>query len=68
MRDEKSVLPVSNRMHGAFGIEDITLSMPAVVGRNGVEVQMPITLSTKETESLQKSAEILKQTVEKAGL
>ena len=68
VRDEKSVLPVSNMMHGAFGIDDITLSMPAVVGRNGVEVQMPITLSAQETEALQKSAEILKQTVEKAGL
>ena len=68
VRDEKSVLPVSNMMHGAFGIDDMTLSMPAVVGRNGVEVQMPITLSAQETEALQKSAEILKQTVEKAGL
>lgn len=68
VRDEKSVLPVSNRMHGAFGIEDITLSMPAVVGKNGVEVQMPITLSAAEEAALKKSAAILKETAHNAGL
>ena len=68
VRDEKSVLPVSNRMHGAFGIEDITLSMPAVVGKNGVEVQMPITLSAAEETALKKSAAILKETARNAGL
>ncbi|MBO5911809.1 MAG: L-lactate dehydrogenase [Elusimicrobiaceae bacterium] len=68
VRDEKSVLPVSNLMHGAFGIEGITLSMPAVVGKDGVEVQMPITLSTAEAEALQQSAHILKETAQKAGL
>ena len=68
VRDEKSVLPVSNRMHGAFGIENITLSMPAVVGKNGVEVQMPITLSAAEEAALKKSAAILKETARNAGL
>lgn len=67
MRDEKSVLPVSNMMHGAFGISDITLSMPAVVGKNGVEVQMPITLSPAEEEALKQSAAVLKQTAKQAG-
>ncbi len=68
VRDEKSVLPVSNMMHGAYGIEDITLSMPAVVGKNGVELQMPITLRANEEEALKKSAAILKDTVQKVGL
>ncbi len=68
VRDEKSVLPVSNMMHGAYGIDDITLSMPAVVGKNGVEVQMPISLSMEEATALKKSADILKQTAQKAGV
>ncbi len=68
VRDEKSVLPVSNMMHGAYGIEDITLSMPAVVGKNGVEVQMPISLSMEEATALKKSADILKETAQKAGV
>ena len=68
VRDEKSILPVSNMMHRAYGIDDITLSMPAVVGKNGVEVQMPISLSIEEATALKKSADILKQTAQKAGV
>ena len=68
VRDEKSVLPVSNMMHGAYGIDDITLSMPAVVGKNGVEVQMPLSLSMEEATALKKSADILKETAQKAGV
>ena len=44
IRDEKSILPVSNLMHGEFGISDISLSMPAIVGAHGVENRIPITL------------------------
>ena len=31
VRNERSILPVSAMMHGEYGIEDITLSMPAIV-------------------------------------
>ena len=33
IRDEKSVLPVSSIQHGAFGIDGVALSMPAIVGK-----------------------------------
>ena len=35
IRDEKSVLPVSSIQHDTYGIEGVTLSMPAIVGKNG---------------------------------
>jgi L-lactate dehydrogenase len=68
VRDEKSVLPVSNLMHGAYGIEDITLSMPAVVGKNGVELQMPISLDGNEALALKSSADMLKKIAKDAGV
>ena len=37
LRDEKSILPISNMMHGEYGIDDVVLSMPCVVGRDGIE-------------------------------
>ena len=40
MRDEKSILPISSMMHGEYGISDICLSMPTVVGREGVETRV----------------------------
>ena len=48
VRDEKSILPISSIQHGQYGIEDVALSMPAVVGKNGVETLVPIELNEAE--------------------
>ncbi len=61
IRDEKSILPISSMMHGEYGIEDVVLSMPAVVGKNGLETKVPIDLDKEEQEALKKSAETLKE-------
>ena len=60
IRDEKSILPVSSMMHGEYGIEGVTLSMPAVVGKNGIEKLVPIKLSEEEQGQLKASADTLK--------
>ena len=59
MRDEKSILPISSMMHGEYGISDICLSMPTVVGREGVETRVPIQLNEQEESALSTSAEQL---------
>ena len=61
VRNERSILPVSAMMHGEYGIEDITLSMPAIVGMGGVETHVPIALSEEEAEKLVESAKKLKE-------
>ena len=48
VRDEKSVLPVSNLMEGDYGLDDVVLSMPAIIGRGGMEQKVPISLSDEE--------------------
>lgn len=63
VRDEKSILPVSSMMHGEYGIEGISLSMPAIVGKNGIETLVPIQLSECEITNLQQSAQILKEII-----
>jgi L-lactate dehydrogenase len=60
VRDEKSILPISSMMHGEYGIDGIALSMPAIIGRNGVETHVPIQLDENETVKLQESARTLK--------
>ena len=60
VRDEKSILPVSTVMHGEHGIDDVVISMPCVVGRDGIETKMPIALNDEETMKLKESADILK--------
>ncbi len=61
VRDEKSILPISAMMHGAYGIEGIALSMPAILGEEGFETHVPIPLSDSEAERLRESAETLKK-------
>lgn len=60
VRDEKSVLPVSTALHGEFGIEDATLSVPAIVGRRGVEKVVPVSLNEDERTRLLYSADVLR--------
>lgn len=60
-RDEKSILPVSHMMHGEYGIEGVALSMPAIVGSNGIEDNVPIPLDEDEKKALQASAAMLKE-------
>lgn len=63
IRDEKSILPISSMMHGQYGIEGISLSMPAIVGKDGVETLVPIQLNKEETEKLQQSAKTLQNII-----
>lgn len=64
IRDEKSILPVSSMMHGEYGIEDVVLSMPAIVGKGGIETKVPIALNEEEQEKLRESAQTLKKVLE----
>lgn len=66
VRNEHSILPVSSITHGEYpGIDDICLSLPAVVSANGVEKIIPISLDEKELEQLQASAKALKEIADK---
>jgi L-lactate dehydrogenase len=60
LRDENSILPVSTLIHDYYGINDVCLSMPSIVNRNGVETFLRLELSDKEQEQLQHSAALLK--------
>ena len=60
VRDEKSILPVSSVQHGSYGIDGVALSLPAVVGKDGVETIVPIALSEAEITALRASAQTLK--------
>ena len=59
VRNEKSILPVSSMLYGEYGIDGVSLSLPAIVGKDGLETHVPIQLSQDEIEKLQQSARIL---------
>ena len=68
VRDEKSVLPISSLMCGEYGLNDVVLSMPSVVGKNGLEAHVPISLNQEEIEKLHNSANTLKEILKQNGL
>jgi len=61
VRDEHSVLPVSSLITEHYGIDNVCMGIPAIVGRNGVEKVLDILLNEEEQRNLITSAEKLKE-------
>ncbi|MBC8350868.1 MAG: lactate/malate dehydrogenase family protein [Planctomycetes bacterium] len=62
--DQRRVLPVSSVQDGCYGIRDVALSVPTVVGRAGVVDRHEIDLWPKEMQGLRNSGNVLRQTLE----
>ena len=58
--DEHAVLPVSMPFTGEYGLKDVALSLPSIIGKNGVEKRIPLHLPADELEMMKKSAESVK--------
>lgn len=67
IRDEKSIFPVSIRMHGEYALDDVVLSMPAIIGAGGVQTPVPISLDEKEVTKLHESADTLREIMAQLG-
>ncbi|WP_277995633.1 L-lactate dehydrogenase [Desulfitibacter alkalitolerans] len=61
LRNEKSVLTVSAMINNAYGISDVCLSLPTIVGSRGIIRTFEPKLSTEEITELQRSADTLKK-------
>ena len=68
VKDEHAVLPVSSLMQGEFGLNDLCLSIPTVIGQNGVEKVVDIYLNNDENDKLQSSARALKEVLDDLDL
>ena len=62
--DRKRILPVGSLVNGVYGMRDVCISVPSVVGRKGVEKQLEIELWPKEVSALQHSATVLRETID----
>ncbi len=68
LRDQSTVLSVSSVIQDYLGISDICLSLPTVISRIGIERVLKLNLTPEETAGLQKSAGLLKSTIEQLKL
>ena len=63
--DSKRILPVSTVQRGCYGLRDVALSVPTVVGRGGAERCLEIDLWPKELQGLKRSGGVLAETLGK---
>lgn len=63
--DRRRVLPVSALQNGAYGLRDVAISVPTVVGRSGALERIEVELWPKERTGLQHSASVLRETISK---
>ena len=63
LRDENSVLTVSSLLQGEYGIRDICLSVPCILGENGVVRIIDAKLAPEEQEALNRSAGAIAKTL-----
>jgi L-lactate dehydrogenase len=63
-RDSRRVLPVSTLHQGKYGIRDVCLSVPTIVGCGGCREQVELPLLPKEKMGIQQSARVLRETID----
>lgn len=68
LRDQDTVLSLSTLITGQYGIEDVYLSLPSIVGRNGISKTLNLILSPDEEAGLVKSADVLKEILGQIGI
>jgi malate dehydrogenase len=60
LKDQKRVLPCAIHVDGAYGIKDLYVGLPCVIGEKGVERVVELNLTEAETAALNKSADAVK--------
>jgi len=65
IKDRKSIVPASAYLTGQYGINDIYLGVPIILGANGLEKIIEYNIGEKEREMLQNSARVMKDTIDK---
>lgn len=62
--DRRAILPVSSVQGGCYGLKDVAISVPTVVGAGGVLSTQEVELWPKEVQALRKSGQVLRQTID----
>lgn len=61
--DKRRVLPVAAQLNGEYGVKDLYIGVPAIIGKNGVEKVIEIKLNSQELTMFNHSVEAVKKLV-----
>ena len=65
VKNENRTMPISTLLEGFLGIDDVCLSIPVVVGRDGISQKLPIALNEKEEEQFKMCARLVRDEIDK---
>ena len=68
VRNQKRIIPVATPLDGEYGYSDVTIGVPAVIGKNGVEKIIELDLDEKEKDWFKKSVESIKNGISAANI
>ena len=68
LKDENAILTTSTYLKNFYGVSDLYLSVPTIIGKNGTSKIININLNIKEQKAFIKSANLIKDLLLKAGL
>lgn len=68
LHDQHTILTVSGRVHGEYGLSNVCLSLPSVVGHLGTEGRILPELTAEEQQALKHSAGVLRESIDSIGL
>ncbi len=63
LNDSRKILPCAAYLNGQYGIEDLYVGVPALIGRNGVEKIIEIALTDQEQQAFTKSANAVRELI-----
>ena len=66
-RDSHSLLPLSVHLSGEMGFDDVCLSLPCIVGKEGIEAIIEPPLTPDEQDALKRSYQTLRQAISSVG-
>jgi len=63
VRDRKQVIPVATYLDGEYGHSDVTIGVPAIIGKNGVEKIIELDLNDKEKQAFDAGVKSVKDAI-----
>ena len=68
LHDENAILPVSSLIIDYLEMRDVYLSLPAIIGKEGIREVLKLDFTKKEEEALKKSANAIREVIKEVGL
>lgn len=68
LHDQRAIMTVCTPQADVVGVQDVTVSLPQLIGGQGVLATLPISLSAEETTALRTSARSVREAIESLGL